>query len=93
MPHESYSSTLATSNNNVTSAAEAKFPSGEQCIIIDEADIMWWPVYAYIHGNMVFCIKSFNSRCDSDLIGFIYESKKAVREKLGVKRISFKLYS
>lgn len=53
-PCESCSSTLATSNNNVTSAAEAKLPSGEWCNSIDEAGMMWWPVYVYIHGNVVF---------------------------------------
>ena len=52
---------------------------------------MWWPVYVYIHGNVVFCIKSFNSMCDSGLIDFIYESKKAINEELDVKHISSNL--
>ena len=52
---------------------------------------MWWPFYAYIHGNVVFCIKSFNSMCDSGLIDFIYESKKAINEELDVKHISSNL--
>lgn len=103
-PRESCSSTLVTSNNNVTSAAEAKLPSGEwgsnieeaisnyaRLNSIDEADMMWWPVYAYVHGNVVFAIESFNSRWDSGLIGFIYESKKAIREEFSVKRISSNL--
>lgn len=103
-PRESCSSILVTSNNNVTSVAEAKLPSDEwgssiEAAIsnyarlnnIDEADMMWWPVYAYIHGNVAFGIESFNIRWDSGLIGFIYESKKSIREEFGVKRISSNL--
>lgn len=36
-PRESFSSTLTTSNNNITSAAEAKLPLSEWCISIEAA--------------------------------------------------------
>lgn len=97
------SSTFVTRNNNLTNSADDTF-NGYWGDDVDEAvanyacergldinDMMWWKVYAYSHGNISFSTTPFNCRWDSGLLGFIFESKKAVRDEFGVKRISAKL--
>ena len=58
---------------------------------LDINDMLWFTVYSFEHGNMALSLTPFNCRFDSGTGGFIYESKKAIREAFGVKRISTKL--
>ena len=49
------------------------------------------PLYLYDHGGITMSTSPFSCRWDSGQVGFIYVSKKKVREEYGVKRISPKV--
>ena len=54
-------------------------------------DIISLPIYMYSHSNIALSTKPFSCNFDSGKVGFIYETKKSIREEFGVKRISPKL--
>ena len=54
-------------------------------------DCLYLPVYIYQHGGIVLNTTGFHCPWDSGLIGFIYVSRKKVRDEYSVKRISRKL--
>lgn len=49
------------------------------------------PLYLYDHSGITMSTSPFSCRWDSGQVGFIYVSKKKVREEYGVKRISPKV--
>lgn len=49
------------------------------------------PVYCYQHGNIALNTSGFSCRWDSGLIGYIFASKKAIRENFNTKRCSQKI--
>lgn len=51
-------------------------------------DIIFKPVYAYVHSGETFATTPFSCRWDSGLYGVIYVTKQKVRKEYGVKRIS-----
>ena len=57
----------------------------------DEGDTFMLPVYLYDHSGLRMSTGSFNDRWDSGQVGFIYVSKKKVREEYSCKRITKKL--
>lgn len=58
---------------------------------IDPKDHIYLPVYRYSHGNIALSTTPFSCPWDSGQTGFIWESKKSIREEFGVKRISPRL--
>ena len=58
---------------------------------LDIKDMLWRTVYKYEHGNIALSLNPYNDRFDSGILGFIFESKSALRAEFGVKRISSKL--
>lgn len=62
---------------------------------IDQNDMLWWTIHTHRHSNL-----SLDTRLIKDtyvfevgIAGFIYMSKKTVREDYGVQRISKKIES
>lgn len=51
-------------------------------------DIIFKPVYAYVHSGETFATTPFECRWDSGLYGVIYVTKQKVRKEYGAKRIS-----
>ena len=58
---------------------------------LDVNDLMWHKVFSFGHGNIALSLQPFECRFDGGVGGFIFESKKAIREEFGVKRISSKV--
>ena len=52
--------------------------------------MLWWPVYKYEHGSVDLSLTPYSCAFDSGIVGFIYESKAALRKEFGVKRIGNK---
>ena len=74
--------------NNVTEAAQNYAREND----IDFNDMIYITVYGYSHGGFTISASPFSCPWDSGVVGFIFKSKKAVREEFGVKRISKKLH-
>lgn len=74
--------------SNVTEAAQNYAREND----IDFNDMIYITVYGYSHSGFSISASSFSCPWDSGVVGFIFESKKAVREEFGVKRISKKLH-
>ncbi|MGL4454058.1 MAG: hypothetical protein ACRDD8_16565 [Bacteroidales bacterium] len=55
------------------------------------ADYIYYPLYAYIHGNISLSTSPFNCRFDSGLIGYVAVSKINVRKFYNVTRITPKV--
>lgn len=53
-----------------------------------DKDYVWSCVYKYEHSGIVFRTSQFGCSWDSGLAGIIYVSKKDLRKKYGVKRIT-----
>ena len=53
-------------------------------------NIITYPVYAYIHGNMALSLTPFGDKWDSGLAGYIVLEKQFLREYLGRKKITEK---
>ena len=60
---------------------------------IDFADMLYITVYGYSHSGFSVSDTPYSCQWDSGVVGFIYESKKAIREEWGVKRISKNLHN
>ncbi len=62
-----------------------------------EKNVLWLPLYLYDHSGITMSTGSFASRWDSGQVGFIYITKKKVREMYGWKIVTKerkeKLYS
>lgn len=54
-------------------------------------EVIVLPLYLYDHSGITMNIDGFSCPRDSGQVGFIYVSKKRVREEYGVKRISKEL--
>jgi hypothetical protein len=63
----------------------------KNAIIKNEDVLHILPLYLYDHSGITISTSSFNDRWDSGQIGFVYVTKKSVREDYGVKRISPKV--
>lgn len=51
-------------------------------------NVIYLPVYAYLHGFMTIATTPYECRFDSGQAGYIYLIKKDARERLGVKKLS-----
>lgn len=60
----------------------------ERAIIKNEDVCVILPLYLYDHSGITISINPFSCRWDSGQIGFIYISKKKVREEYSIKRIT-----
>ena len=49
------------------------------------------PVYKYEHSGVIYSTTPFSCRWDSGLAGFIFATKKDIRENLGIKRVTKEL--
>ena len=54
-------------------------------------EVIYLPVYAYIHSGICLSITPFSCRWDSGQVGYIYVTKKDVRQEFSTKRVSQKL--
>ena len=54
-------------------------------------DVIYLPVYAYIHSGICLSTTTFSCRWDSDQVGYIYVPKSGVRQEFSTKRVSQKL--
>lgn len=55
-------------------------------------DIISLPLYLYDHGGITMNTTGFHCPWDSGQVGYIYVTKKSIREEFGWKRISKKRY-
>lgn len=53
-------------------------------------DVIWLPVYLYDHSGLALSDTPFGDRWDSGQLGYIYESRSAIRAEYRVQRISAK---
>ena len=51
-------------------------------------NVIYLPVYAYIHSGITIATTPYSCRFDSGQAGYIYLTKKDARERLGVKKLS-----
>ena len=63
----------------------------ESAIIKNEDTCVILPLYLYDHSGITMNTTGFSCRWDSGQVGFVFVSKKKVREEYGVKRIDKKL--
>lgn len=63
----------------------------ENAIIKNEDVCVILPLYLYDHSGITMNTSPFSCRWDSGQVGFIFVSKKRVREEYGVKRINKEL--
>ena len=63
----------------------------ERAIIKNEDAAIILPLYLYDHGGVTISTSPFSCPWDSGQIGFIYVSKKKLREEYGVKRLNDKI--
>ena len=63
----------------------------EQLMSIIEKYAVILPIYKYEHSGISLNTKGFSCRWDSGQVGWIYVTKKQVREEYGAKRVSQKL--
>jgi len=54
-------------------------------------DVVYMPLYAYIHSDISFSLGSFNCIWDSGLAGFIWAEKKEYLKYIGKKRFTKKV--
>ncbi len=54
-------------------------------------DVIYLPVYAYIHSGVCLSTTPFSCRWDSSQVGYIYIARESVRNKYSIKRISSRL--
>ncbi|WP_339343222.1 hypothetical protein [uncultured Psychrobacter sp.] len=62
---------------------------------IDQNDMLWWTIHTHRHSNLSLDTRIFKDTYvfEVGIGGFIYMSKKTVREDYGVQRISKKIES
>jgi len=60
--------------------------------ITERDDVIWLPVYAYIHSGVTINTTGFSCPWDSGQCGIIYVERETVRKEWGKKRISPKMY-
>jgi len=79
-----------TNNNNISLKEDFKYhlKEVENCSI---NDTIYLPVYMYDHSGVTISTTPFNCNWDSGQIGYIYTTKKSVRNEYNTKRISNKL--
>lgn len=58
---------------------------------IDRDDMLCWTVYKHEHDGITLSTTPFTGGFNSSIAGFIFESKRVMREEFGVKRISPRL--
>lgn len=63
----------------------------EKAIIANEDVAVILPLYVYQHGGMTMNTTGFHCRFDSGQVGFIFVSKKVLREEYGVKYVTQKV--
>lgn len=63
----------------------------EKAIIANEDVAVILPLYVYQHGGMTMNTTGFSCRFDSGQVGFIFASKKVLREEYGVKYVTQKV--
>ena len=54
-------------------------------------DVVYLPVYAYIHSGITISTGSFSCQWDSGQVGYIYATKKQIRENFMAKNVIKKL--
>lgn len=60
--------------------------------VVDKSDIAHTlPLYRYEHGGVAYNTTGFQCRWDSGQVGWVYLSKKAVRDIMGCKRVTNKM--
>lgn len=69
---------------------EAKARFDEKVAQIIEANYIMLPLYLYDHSGITMNTSGFSDHWDSGHVGFIYVSRKKVREEYGWKRITKK---
>jgi hypothetical protein len=62
----------------------------ERAIIRNEDVAIIKPLYMYDHSGITISTSSFDCRWDSGQIGFVYISKKDIRENYSIKRVTQK---
>lgn len=96
-----YSSTLCVAHRKYTFGGDtlpwdcvsieeafAEFLAGRG---LSEKEVIWLSVYLYDHSGLALSTAPFSCAWDSGQLGFIYETRAAIREEFAVKRISAKL--
>lgn len=56
-------------------------------------DVIYLPVYAYIHSGLSLSTAPFSCSWDSGQVGYIYVPKSEVRQEFSTKRVSQKLFN
>ena len=62
---------------------------------VDQNDMLWWTIHTHCHSNLSLDTRIFKDTYifEVGIGGFIYMSKKMIREEYGVQRISKKIAS
>lgn len=70
-------------------AAEGCIHSAEELEALEKRkDIIWLPVYAYIHSGIAVNTTGFSCPWDSGRLGIIFVTKEDARKNLGWKRLT-----
>ena len=79
-------------------SSSSRYTLGDQCVSKDEIErimadkeMVYLPVYAYIHGGTVLNTSGFSCPWDSGMSGIIAISKEAIRTEYRTKRITKKI--
>lgn len=82
---------LGDKNHNYDSNDYNSWGEMREAIEKDEDTLIILPLYLYDHSGITMRTTPFECRWDSGQVGFIYVSKKKVREEYSTKRITQKI--